>query len=43
MSILKEVVKKYNRTIIMVTHDKNLDEYFDCIYKIEEKKVVLYV
>ncbi|MCM1131399.1 MAG: ATP-binding cassette domain-containing protein [Roseburia sp.] len=43
MRILKDIKVKYNRTIIMVTHDKNLDNYFDCIYNIEEKKVVPYV
>ncbi len=42
MNHLLEIKNNYNCTIIMVTHSNEFDSFFDKIYKIEGKKVVLY-
>ena len=40
MQILKESNKKYNQTIVMVTHDKELAKYANRIIRIEDGKIV---
>lgn len=39
MDILKKINQLFNKTIIMVTHDMHLDEYFDTILEIDNKKI----
>lgn len=41
MDKLKEINKNYHYTVIMVTHSNDFDSYFDKIYRIMDKKVVL--
>lgn len=36
MDIFKSIIKKYDTTIIMVTHSNNMDSYFDSIYEIKD-------
>lgn len=40
MELLKKTNKKYNQTIIMVTHDMNLAKYANRIISIEDGKIV---
>lgn len=39
MNLLKDICNRYKRTIIMVTHANNLDDYFDKLFMIEDKKI----
>ena len=38
--ILKELLKNQDLTLILVTHDPNLREIFEKVYKVENKKVL---
>lgn len=40
MELLKKTNKKYNQTIVMVTHDMNLAKYANRIISIEDGKIV---
>ncbi len=40
MSLLKKCVKKYNQTLIMITHDETIAQMADVIIMIEDGKVV---
>lgn len=42
MNYLLEIKNNYSSTIIMVTHSNEFDDFFDKIYKIEDKRIVLY-
>lgn len=36
MDIFKSIIKKFDTTVIMVTHSNNMDSYFDSIYEIKD-------
>ena len=40
MKLLSKINKDFNRTIIMVTHDNQLDSYFTHTFTIKEKVIV---
>lgn len=40
MSLLKKCVKKYNQTLVMITHDETIAQMADVIIMIEDGKVV---
>ena len=39
MNKLKEVVEKYNQTIVMVTHSNDFDNYFNKLFYIRNEKI----
>lgn len=39
MDLLKKINQTYMKTIIMVTHDNHLDQYFDKIYTISDYRI----
>ena len=39
MDKLKEIVQKYNQTIIMVTHSNDFDNYFNKLFYIRNEKI----
>ena len=43
MNLFKMINQEFERTIIMVTHDNHLDDYFDKIYNIEEYKIKWFI
>ena len=40
MALIKEIAKKNNQTIVMVTHDVRLAEFADKIVNIHDGKIV---
>ena len=40
MSLLKTMIKKYNQTLVMITHDETIAQMADCVINIEDGKVV---
>ena len=40
MSLLKTMIKKYNQTLVMITHDENIAQMADRVIYIEDGKVV---
>ena len=40
MSLLKTMIKKYNQTLVMITHDETIDQMDDRVIYIEDGKVV---
>ena len=40
MELIRKIVKKQNQTLIMVTHDDNLAQYADRIFRISDGKII---
>ena len=40
MGLLKNCVKEYHQTLVMITHDETIAQMADCIVMIEDGKVV---
>lgn len=40
MQLIKDVIRKQNQTLIMVTHDDHLAEYADRIFRISDGKII---
>ena len=40
MTLIKEIAKKNNQTIVMVTHDTRLAEFADKIVNIHDGKII---
>ena len=40
MSLLKTMIKKYNQTLVMITHDETIAQMADRVIYIEDGKVV---
>lgn len=40
MKLMKDIVRKQNQTLIMVTHDDHLAEYADRIFRISDGKII---
>lgn len=40
MELIRRIVKKQNQTLIMVTHDDNLAQYADRIFRISDGKII---
>lgn len=40
ISLLINIAKKHNKTLIIVTHDLSLTSYFDCTYTIKQKNLI---
>ncbi|MEG2985868.1 MAG: ATP-binding cassette domain-containing protein, partial [Peptostreptococcaceae bacterium] len=40
MSLLKSMIKKYNQTLVMITHDESIAQMADRVIYIEDGKVI---